>query len=1092
MDSETHEKALRLFKDLDPDGQGALFYDVMRGPLKEICPDATETELDVLLKTVDVNGDGYIQYDEFLRWLRMPPLSTGVKVSFEESLRMPVVGAGGMASDSPSVRHARDFGTGPNPELGVAASEGDARDKGHMHEEEDDILLDSFTHPLLSCFSVCQESKELTPDTIVVKMTSSYRRQGGSVRRRTNIIEVTALDLSSAHMADLLAAMAEVYKSILEAFIEIGGAQVLRLIPVSATEKGYRDVSRAQQPQPLWSAVALALSAMNSKQQKLLSSMKIELCGKGKFSVEAFQDVLAAKVGNAGLVRADAEGSGRIPERKGGYAWCRKDNDPDARLWRLEAFVQSQRAVYLSSFEIQESTIELGCVQAMIDETKVLPAPPFHASPVEDTTPAFELLKRVDDLDPPPSGTTVMEVASSLTDAGYRVVAINAASAYQVGGGVSTGGRHALEEAWCISSTLYQSLACVEPVTHGSMTGYRQHIPATSCVCTPHVQVFRESTDLGYGFLRSPTAIAGVVSVAMFNRNPRVSDSPLDSPDQPEEYLAQTRMKLEAAVLAAVETLNAEVLVVPDVGCGVFMNDPYVIGGSLGSVLRRHHSKLHSLRKVVLASIRQEFSDACERAFNGQDPRPFCPDGASCLRKDYDSAHNARFRHTEEESSEQGVVDGALLMLATYPPPPEEKPKNPCRYGRSCHIQTPEHLARFSHPPGMSGGSAASRPGSGAAGSSRSHGAGLMGAASRASALDSPARVGHAGSRAGLAAGRPWSAAGANPQELPVRVPSRPIDSPLGRREALPAPEDGGLADVSSSNPISRPICRYGEACYNIKPQHLADFAHPWLEGGETDAAARERRAIQESHTLLNKAKGGKWQEIDDTLARQPDLVDRRPDGRQYALLHYAAYQLKEVCIDMLLKHGADPLLRNLDGDTPADIIKSVMRSSPSPVERDKCQQCLLCLARGRHSSSSSSGRIGSDPTSSAHRASPTQESEDGNMRIKVQSCMVKEFDGEYKLLEERLNGHPAYRKDAQTDKGCLYIYHHRNPRNGWSIGYHPEDEADPLAFLGATRSDDPCTRAHLQYWRVLFMSKYARGDFWATDYAMTLTRISR
>eukprot|EP00438_Fugacium_kawagutii_P017302 Skav213699 [mRNA] locus=scaffold491:715924:719131:- [translate_table: standard] len=39
-----------------------------------------------------------------------------------------------------------------------------------------------------------------------------------------------------------------------------------------------------------------------------------------------------------------------------------------------------------------------------------------------------------------------------------KVVAVNAASAYHAGGGFMTGGRHALEEAMCVQSSLYESL----------------------------------------------------------------------------------------------------------------------------------------------------------------------------------------------------------------------------------------------------------------------------------------------------------------------------------------------------------------------------------------------------------------------------------------------------------------------------------------------------------------------------------------------------------------------------------------------------------------------------------------------------------
>ena len=36
--------------------------------------------------------------------------------------------------------------------------------------------------------------------------------------------------------------------------------------------------------------------------------------------------------------------------------------------------------------------------------------------------------------------------------------------------------------------------------------------------------------------------------LSRFNRNPRVRDSPLDSPERPAEYLKQTRQKLEAQI----------------------------------------------------------------------------------------------------------------------------------------------------------------------------------------------------------------------------------------------------------------------------------------------------------------------------------------------------------------------------------------------------------------------------------------------------------------------------------------------------------------------------------------------------------------
>jgi len=56
---------------------------------------------------------------------------------------------------------------------------------------------------------------------------------------------------------------------------------------------------------------------------------------------------------------------------------------------------------------------------------------------------------------------TVMEAAIKSQKLGKKTVAVNAASAYSVGGGVLTGGRHALEEGWC---TMSISKPCQEKI----------------------------------------------------------------------------------------------------------------------------------------------------------------------------------------------------------------------------------------------------------------------------------------------------------------------------------------------------------------------------------------------------------------------------------------------------------------------------------------------------------------------------------------------------------------------------------------------------------------------------------------------------
>merc|ERR1719456_162302 len=60
------------------------------------------------------------------------------------------------------------------------------------------------------------------------------------------------------------------------------------------------------------------------------------------------------------------------------------------------------------------------------------------------------------------SHEVVVDVAERLAKEGKKVALVQAASAYHAGGGFTTGGRHALEEAFCSQSTLYPSLEKAE------------------------------------------------------------------------------------------------------------------------------------------------------------------------------------------------------------------------------------------------------------------------------------------------------------------------------------------------------------------------------------------------------------------------------------------------------------------------------------------------------------------------------------------------------------------------------------------------------------------------------------------------------
>jgi len=197
---------------------------------------------------------------------------------------------------------------------------------------------------------------------------------------------------------------------------------------------------------------------------------------------------------------------------------------------------------------------------------------------------------------------------------GRRVVAMNAASAYQAGGGFSTGGRHALEEAMCVQSTLYPALLeavaaakkaklsvpeWADPPKAPGGKPWELHIPDDGALLCPHVEVFRRGTDCGYAFEEVPAMLDAVVAVAMPNANPEVRDSPVDRNPDPAGYEEQLSQKWRAALAPAAHCTEADCLVVPVAGCGVFSNSATAVGRVFGHVLREEFDGRFA--EVVLA-----------------------------------------------------------------------------------------------------------------------------------------------------------------------------------------------------------------------------------------------------------------------------------------------------------------------------------------------------------------------------------------------------------------------------------------------------------------------------------------------------------
>jgi len=310
------------------------------------------------------------------------------------------------------------------------------------------------------------------------------------------------------------------------------------------------------------------------------------------------------------------------------FTWIRRENTESRRRQRRGVAALTQRAVNCSGYNIGSD------LEVMLTRVKEMEAGTRIVSPAA-VWPLSAQLSRCSTTSS--AGTTelkvirdtVLEVATGLAIAGRRVAVVSAASAYHAGGGFSTGGRHALEEAICVQTTLYNSLqasmhdaatwqpAVAKPATRPNGSPWEMHIPEDGVILSPMVEVFRGGSAQGYPFLRKLRMLEAIVSVAMPNCNARVSDAPVDAPACNEAYRELLTQKWRATLAAVACFTEADCLIIPDAGCGVFQNPPEDVGSTLGHLLGTEFPG--AFKQVVLAfpggKASEEFAQATREAF---------------------------------------------------------------------------------------------------------------------------------------------------------------------------------------------------------------------------------------------------------------------------------------------------------------------------------------------------------------------------------------------------------------------------------------------------------------------------------------------
>lgn len=286
----------------------------------------------------------------------------------------------------------------------------------------------------------------------------------------------------------------------------------------------------------------------------------------------------------------------QLPKVNGSWSWLRESNSQTHRHTRQEAGKYLQEAFRQGGYAMQVGSnvqkVSFRRLQQMLINTRTISV--SKGLPALEKSPGHRTVFL--------HGGNPIQLAAELTQEGLRPAAVNAASAYHAGGGFTSGGRHALEEAFCSQSTLYPSLQQVV----GAQSGKQTYIPEDGVIISPDVEIFRKGTDQGYALQMKPVAIAAVISVAMYNKNHNVRDAPVDAPEDNAAYELGTQHKLQALVHAAVLS-NADALVLPDVGCGVFRNDARLVGRLTGEILLKYADYF---KKIVFTGQDAFFQEA--------------------------------------------------------------------------------------------------------------------------------------------------------------------------------------------------------------------------------------------------------------------------------------------------------------------------------------------------------------------------------------------------------------------------------------------------------------------------------------------------
>jgi uncharacterized protein (TIGR02452 family) len=378
--------------------------------------------------------------------------------------------------------------------------------------------------------------------------------------------------------------------------------KLLRLLPISSGIFLFNKKLERYMADITFCALSVACAALPPNNQEVLKTCSVEICIFQKKEVKVYESVLEEKKASlTGKPKLDKD-FGCLSKKHGDFSWIRMKNGPADRFERLDAFLMTEQATCCRGYILPNGkVVNLNAIDELLKGTRIRRA----TDKLQVASMTGSRLNVQGD-----EAATVMDIAMRCHSEGKAVVAVSAASAYQPGGGVLKGSRHAMEETWCMMSTLLRSI--LSKKDHEAET----HIPTDGCIVSPAVEIFRSTSAEGYRFLETPVKLAGVVNMAMFNMNPRMNDAPQDAPRDFQKYCEQVKKKCAALIGGAAE-LGAEVFVTPDIGCGVFENDPKIVGALLGEAL----AEMPGHFSEVWITGKHDFFEAAIKAASGEKVR---------------------------------------------------------------------------------------------------------------------------------------------------------------------------------------------------------------------------------------------------------------------------------------------------------------------------------------------------------------------------------------------------------------------------------------------------------------------------------------